>query len=132
MPSTQEDCPNPGSGERRRLPDSISAEGKTRTVSRHLKEATHSGITANRIVHVLEHWLLRGVLEEGSDRQSMNYLAFVPGLTELVRVAISADDSRIITAFPDRTATRHWNRGNRAYFTRTYRNMEERNESALR
>ena len=40
----------------------------------------------------------------------MCYLAFVPGMMEMVRLAVSMDDERIINAFPDRTATRHWNK----------------------
>ena len=53
-------------------------------------------------------------------------MAFVSGMDEMVRVAVSMDDETIITAFRDRTATRHWNKGNRSYFVRNYQNLEER------
>ena len=114
------------------LPDSITVGDKTRTVSRHLKEVRHSGITAKRIEYALDNWLLRGIRVDRDGSMSWTYLAFVPGVNEMVRVAVSIDDQRIITAFADRTATRHWNRGDRDYFRRGYENLEERDESTLR
>ena len=47
----------------------------------------------------------------------------------MVNVAVSLDDERIVTAFLDRTATGHWNRGNRDYFEMRYENLEIRNEN---
>lgn len=50
-------------------------------------------------------------------------------LGRMVRVAVSIDDERIATSFPDTQATTHWNRRNISYFHRKYRNVEERDES---
>ena len=49
-------------------------------------------------------------------------------MREMVRVAVSMDDERIINAFPDRTATRHWNKGNSGYFAHVYEDLEVRDE----
>jgi hypothetical protein len=89
-------------------------------------DSPHLGVTDEHVSHVLEHWRLRGIRTSANGRQSWGYLAFVPGLEEMVRVAVSLDDELVISAFQDRTATRHWNNGNRDYFVRTYQNMEER------
>ena len=108
------------------LPQTISAGGKIRLVSQHLRNDPHPGITAERIERVLEHWVISGIHTGRDGSQSCCYMAFVPGLDEMVRVAVSMDDEVIITGFRDRTATRHWNRGNRDYFNRNYQNLEER------
>ncbi len=131
LSSTQKDCPGCGPASRRRLPASITAGGKARVVTRYLQDNARPGITAHRVGYVLERWLIRGVRTEDGGRQSICYIAFVPGLTEMVRVAVSTDDERIINAFPDRTATRHWNKGNRDYFVRVYQDVEVRNENQL-
>ena len=110
----------------RRIPPSITVGGKTQTVSLHLQSAPHIGITAERVAYALGNWLIRGVRRETDGSESMCYIAAVPGLNELVRVAVSMDDERIITAFLDRTATRHWNREDKDYFVRVYQNLEER------
>lgn len=117
-----------GSGSSR-LPATITAGGRTRAVSRHMMDETHRTITAERVRHVLENWVIRGIKTESNDRQSLCYWAFVPGLGNMVRVAVSMDDSLIITAFQDRVATRNWNRGDRAYFVRHFRNLEVRDAS---
>ena len=88
------------------LSASITAGGKTRIVTQYLQDNARPGITADRIVRILERWVIRGVRTEEGGRQSMCYMAFVSGVTEMVRVAVSMDDERIINAFLDRTATR--------------------------
>ena len=118
-----------GSEAAQQLPASIETDGKTRRVTQHLRDNARPGITAQRVAHVLEHWLIRGVRTEQGGRQSACFIAFVPGMAEMVRVAVSMDDERIINAFPDRTATRHWDRGNRSYFTRVYGELEVRDEN---
>lgn len=89
------------------------------------------GITAREVERVLNDWLLRGVRTESDGSRSNVYFGFVPGMDEMVRVAVSEDDALIITAFRDRTATRHWNRRNRQYFTGAYTDLEVRNASQL-
>ena len=111
------------------LSASITAGGKTRIVTQYLQDNARPGITADRIVPILERWVIRGVRTEEGGRQSMCYIAFVSGVTEMVRVAVSMDDERIINAFLDRTATRHWNKGNTGYFARVYEDLEVRDES---
>ena len=110
----------------RQLPQTITADGKARAVSQHMQNQPHPGITAERVERVLDHWLVRGIRTERDGSQSWCYMAFVSGMDEMVRVAVSMDDETIITAFQDRTATRHWNKGNRDYFIRNYENLEER------
>lgn len=112
-----------------RLPKTITASGKARTVSQHMQNEPHPGITAERVECVLEHWVVRGIRTERDGSQSRCYLAFVSGLDEIVRVAVSMDDEIIITGFRDRTATRHWNKGDRGYFVRNYQDLEERDAS---
>ena len=123
------DCPSRKPGAEEWLPPSITAGGKTRTVTQYLRDNARPGITAHRVGHVLDHWLARGVRTEDGGRQSICYMAFVPGMREMVRVAVSMDDERIINAFPDRTATRHWNKGNSGYFAHVYGDFEVRDES---
>ena len=109
-----------------RLQKTITAGSKTGTVSQHMQDAPHLGITAERVERVLDHWGVRGIRTERDGSQSRCYMGFVSGMDEFVRVAVSMDDETVITAFRDRTATRHWNKGNRGYFIRNYQNLEER------
>ena len=115
----------------RRLPATITAGGATRTLSQHMRDNPHPGITARRVELVLNDWIIRGVRAERDGSRSTVYFGFVPGMDEMVRVAVSEDDARIIMAFRDRTATRHWNRRNRQYFTLAYTEPEVRNASQL-
>ena len=96
-----------------------------------MQDSPHLGITAGLVQRVLNDWVIRGVRTERDDSRSTMYFGFVPGMDEMVRVAVSEDDARIITAFRDRTATRHWNRRNYQYFTHIYTDLEERNASQL-
>ena len=57
----------------------------------------------------------------------MTYWGYVPGLDKLVKVAVSLDGMRIITAYQDRTATNSWNRGSRSYFETRCADLEEGN-----
>lgn len=94
-----------GYAARQGLPDSITAGGKTRTVSRHLQENPHPGITAERIEHILDTWVVRGNCVHSTGSRTITYWGFVPGLPRMVRVAVSLDDERIVTAYQYRTAT---------------------------
>ena len=107
----------------------ITVGGRARTVTDHLRRTQHGGITAERLEYVLENWLIRGTDTDERGRLSVAYLGFVPRLDNMVRVMVSADDERVVTAFQDSTATRNWNRGNLDYFYRRYRNAEMRYES---
>ena len=96
-----------------------------------MRASPHLGITARRVERVLNDWVLRGIRTERDGSQSVAYFGMVPGVDGMVRVAVSLDDAVIITAFRDRTATRHWNRGNLNYFTLTYTDLEARDEGQL-
>lgn len=113
------------------LPETITVYGRTRAFSQHIRDSPHLGITAREVERVLNDWLLRGVRTESDGSRSNVYFGFAPGMDEMVRVAVSEDDALIITAFRDRTATRHWNRRNRQYFTGAYTDLEVRNASQL-
>ncbi len=117
-----------GSGD---LPDKITAGGRTRTVTRHMRSEPNRSITEERVRRVLEHWSLRAIYTENDGTQSWIYLAFVPGLSKMLRVAVSIDDERIVTAFQDRTATQHWNKGNLNYFSTRYQNVEVRDANYI-
>lgn len=87
-------------------------------------------MTNARIAYVIDNWLLRGIYSDPQTRrESRVYLAFVPGMARVVRVAVSMDESRILSAFPDRNATRNLVRGNRDYFADKYRDLEERDDA---
>ena len=102
------------------------AGGKVRLLSQHLMENPHPGITEQWVAHILENWEIRGTRTDAFGKQSWCYLAVIPPLGMLVRVAVSMDDGMIITAFPDSTATKHLERGNWAYFDDVYSGLEIR------
>ena len=110
-------------------PDTITTGERTRILSQHLRDETHRDITPERVGYVLENWVVRGIRTSPDGRSSWIYLAFVYGLGRMVRVAVSMDDERIVTAFIDGAATKHWSRRNLDYFNTHYRNLEVRDES---
>ena len=65
------DSPSRGPGAERRLPPSITTGGKTRTVTQYLRDNARPGITAYRVGHTLDQWLVRGVRTEEGGRQSI-------------------------------------------------------------
>ena len=109
----------------------IVAGGKRRRLTQHmldhLRGSKRKEITRERVAYVLDNWVIRGVHIE---RQSMNYLAFVPEVDTVIRVAVSLDDKEIVTAYADRTAKSNLNRGNLAYFTKKLADMEVRDDPA--
>ena len=108
----------------------IFAGGRNRTLTNHALRTRRPGITDAVIAFVIDNWQLRGIYSDlQTGRDSRVYLAYVPGIDRVVRVAVSTDESRILSAFPDRNATRNLARGNRNYFVDRYRDLEVRNES---
>ena len=83
----------------------------------------HPGITRRIVAEVLDNWTIRGIHTDPNGRQSWNYLAYVPSLQKIVRVGVSIDDNIITTAFRDDNVTRAWQRGDRSYFRRHFRNL---------
>ena len=96
-----------------------------------MRDNLHRGITDERVAHVLENWVIRGICNDSGRRQSQAYWGFVPGLGQMVKVAVSMDDEVIVTAYLDRTATIHWNKGNRGYFANRCKGLEERDANSL-
>ena len=109
----------------RRMPRTITAGGRTRTVSQHMRKP-HRHITVKRVQRVLEHWVVRGVCTDSGGTQSVVHWSYAPRFNRMIRVAVSLDDNTIITAYPDRTAGRHWDRGDLEYFTRRCQDVEVR------
>ena len=117
------------SWERRRLPETITAGGVTRWLTGHLRENPHDGVTAARIQHVLEHWVVRGQCTNSEGSTTMTYWGFVPGRRVMLRVPVSLDDEEIITATFDSRAARRVNQEGRPWFQRHCQNLEVRDAS---
>ena len=127
VPSGRPGCPSRGSHR------TLTAGGKTRTVTDHVINNRHLRVTRRMIAHVLDNWVIRGIHTTPDGEPSWNYYALVPGRTSMLRVAVSLDDERIVAAFPDEGATKAWKRGDLEYFRRRLAEVEERNgpESAI-
>ena len=119
---------NPPNQRTERLPDTITAGGRTRAVSRHIRDRPHPGITAERVRHALENWILRGLRIDEHGGESTCYIGPAPGIRGMIRVAVSPDDEKIITAFADQGATRALRRGDDDYFDMDYEDWEKRLE----
>ena len=122
----REQTPSTQSGSHRNL----SGGGRTRSLSRHIVESPHPGVTRWIVADALNNWLIKGRRTDLDGRQSWHYLSYAPTLERLVRVVVSIDEATIVSAFQDRNATRAWNRGDRSYFARVYDEVEMRDESA--
>ena len=120
-------CPSYGS------PRRLTAGGMTRAVTDHVINNRHPRVTIMMVSQVLDNWVVRGIRTAPDGEQSWNYYAFVPGRNSMLRMAVSLDDERIVSAFPDEDATEAWHRGDLAYFRRRLTAVEERNgpESAV-
>lgn len=111
-----------------RLPATITAGGRTRTVSWHMRDKPHPRITAERVAHALENWILRGVRIDELGEESICYIGPAPGIRGMIRVVVSLDDENIVTAFADQRATRALRRGDDGYFDMGYEDWEKRVE----
>lgn len=114
------------SPERRTLPETITAAGVTRWLTRHLREYPDDGVTAARIQHVLEHWVARGICISESGSEAITYWGFVPGRSAMLRIPISLDDVEIITAHFDADAASRIAEVGRPWFRRRCRELEVR------
>ena len=94
------------SPERRTLPETVTAAGVTRWLTRHLRDNPRVGVTADRIQHVLEHWAVRGICTNRRGDETITYWGYVPGRDELLRVPVSLGDAEIITAHFDELAAK--------------------------
>ena len=114
------------SRERRRLPESITAGGVTRWLTRHLRDNPRVGITVDRIQLVLEHWIVRGICTNRRGGETITYWGYVPGRDEMLRVPVSLDDAEIITAHFDKYAAMRIEDEGRPWFQRRCRDVEVR------
>ena len=111
----------------RRWPDTITAGGRTREVSLHLKVTNRTAVTPSRVVYALENWVIRAThLDPVTRLESVLHFAPVPPLRGILRIAVSIDDEKIVTAFIDQEATIRWKRGDLDYFYDIYYDVEVR------
>ena len=115
------------------LPSILNAGGIARLVTAHLQQqavSAHDEITLERVTNVLNNWVVRGIRHDCRGRQSIAFLGWIEygSGRRLMRVAVSIDDRRIISAFLDRTATEKLNSGDMGYFQRNYERLEVRDE----
>ena len=116
-------------GSCRRLPESITAGGVTRWLTRHLRDNPHAGVTANRIQHVLENWVVRGICTASEGNVAMTHWGFVPGRNVMLRVPVSLDGHEIITAVFDESAARRVRQEGMPWFQRHCKDLEVRDAS---
>ena len=117
---------NRGSGQRPTLPETITAGGVTRWLTRHLRDDPAPRVTADRIQYVLENWVVRGICKDGQgDCEAITYWGFVPGRNAMLRVPVSLDDQEIITAHFDNHAAERIEKSH-PWFQRRCRDLEVR------
>ena len=115
------------------LPSTLRVGGIERELTSHLHEqaeTSHNEITLERLTVVLNNWVVRGIRQDRDGRRSIAFLGWIEhdGGRRLMRVAVSIDDRRIISAFLDQTATQKLNNGDMGYFQRNYERLEMRDE----
>ena len=114
-------------------PSTLTVGGIERELTSHLQkqaETAHNEITLERLTVVLNNWVVRGIRQDRDGRRSIASLGWIEheGVRRLMRVAVSIDDQRIISAFLDKTATEKLNIGDVGYFQRNYERLEMRDE----
>ena len=125
MPSEESERPP---DDRRTLPETITAGGVTRWLTRHLRDHPRPGVTAGRIQHVLENWVVRGICTDDSGSVTMTYWGYIPGRDMMLRVPVSLDDAEIVSAHFDQWATRRIAETGRPWFQERCRDLEVRGE----
>ncbi len=119
--------PNRDAGRQPGLPETITAGGVTRWLTRHLREFPKRDVTAVRIQHVLDYWVVRGICRDGlGRREAITYWGFVPGREEMLRVVVSLDDQEIVTAHFDEFAAERVEDEGSPWFQRRCRDLEVR------
>ena len=118
------------------LPPTLTVGGVQRELTIHLQqqsEMVHNEITLERLTDVLNNWVVRGIRQDRDGRRSIAFLGWIEhrGGRRLMRVAISIDNRRIISAFLDRKATEKLNSGDMDYFQRNYERVEVRDEPEI-
>ena len=117
---------NRGSGHRPTLPETITAGGVTRWLTRHAREDARAEVTAYRIQYALENWVVRGICTNRKGSTTRTYWGFVPGRDVMLRVSVSLDDAEIVSAHFDQWATRRITEEGRPWFQQRCRDLEVR------
>ena len=111
----------------RGLPETITAGGVTRWLTRHVRDELDPGVTTDRIRHVLENWAIRGICKDSrGDSETVTYWGLVSGRQEMLRVVVSLDDQEIITAHFDDAVVKRIEEAGRPWFQRRCRDLEVR------
>ena len=114
---------------RRKTVPAPDAPGGRVTISVHWKrDKPHPEVSLKDVAYVLANWRIRGIATDERGRQSMRHYAFVPDQGKVIRVAVSMDGKRFITAFIDGDATDHWHQGSQDYFSQVVTDMEVRDD----
>ena len=116
------------------LPPTLTVAGIEREITSHLQEQAervHNEVTLERLTGVLNNWVVRGIRQDRDGRRSIAFLGWIEhsGSRRLMRVAVSIDDRRIISAFLDGKAAEKLNSNDIDYFQRHYERLEVRDES---
>lgn len=115
-------CASPGG-----LPATITADGKTRYLTRHLRHKGEEGVAESDIIYVLENWTIKGVCANRKGNVTGNYWGFLPNYDKIMmRVVVSQDNEEIITAYYDGTAAENYLEANIAWFRERCRELEVR------
>ena len=122
------------SDDRVELPSTLTVGGIQREITLHLRqrsETAHNEITLERLADILDNWIVRGIRQDRDGRPSIAYLGWIEhrGNRRLMRVVVSIDDRRIISAFLDSKATEKLNSGDMDYFQRNYERLEVQDET---
>lgn len=114
------ECPscNRSRESRQKTIDTPDAPGKRVQISLHwIHDRPHPEVSQKDIAYALANWRIRGIATDERGRQSRRHYAFVPEHGKVVRVAVSMDGKRFITAFIDSEATKYWHQGTQPYPT---------------
>ena len=126
--------PSCGPAAASRLPNTITAGGRSWRVSQYLRENAglrpdRQMVTARRLEQALGNWLFHCVTTSGG-REGRTYWGEVNynGKDRLMKVVVSLEEDTIVNAYLDDKATRDRQRNTRRYFDRHCKggSLEER------
>ena len=99
-----------------RLPDTITALGRTWTIDPHTRDNPHEHVTGERIQHALDHWVARGTQNDGR----RVYYGFVPKLSPVLMIVTVEEIGLIVSAYPRERASKAWEDKDHGWFTQRY------------
>lgn len=99
-------------------------DGSEYEITQHAKQRMLKwGIKREELSEVLVNWTAK---KFNPEHNSVSYFGFVSERTYLLMAAASENGQKITTVYFDRTATRHYRRGNYRYFDETRNDAESR------